>query len=128
MDLSRLPLAVVEEIERFVQPWRTYKKEEADLITWHCMWLEDEIREKNLHFEDGLVLRGLVRVDRLGSVDGLVRLDRLGSAPEDDLGHQVRLGDSLVRLSRLASEDGVGHQVRLGDGYRYVRGLGHGSE
>ena len=121
MDLSRLPLVAIEEIERFVQPWRTYKKEEADLITWHCMWLEYEIR-------DGLV-DGLVRLDRLGSApeDGQDYMDRLG----DDLGHQVHLGDelgreihfgdSLVRLSRLVS---VGHKVRLGDGYRYARRLG----
>ena len=92
MDLSRLPLAVVEEIERFVQPWRTYKKEEADLITWHCMWLEYEIREKNLHFpEDGLVLHGCGRVSRFQGTAFR------GSAPD------------------------LGHQVRLGDGYRYVR-------
>ena len=117
MDLSRLPLVVIEEIERFVQPWRTYKKEEADLITWHCMWLEYEIR-------DGLV-DGLVRMDRfLGTAfrgsapeDGQDRVDRL----DDELGHQVHFGDSLVRLSRLVS---VGHKVRLGDGYRYARRMG----
>ena len=90
MDLSRLPLAVVKEIERFVQPWRTYKKEEAVLITWHCMWLEYEIREKNLHFpEDGLVLHGCGRVSRSGS------------APEDELGHQVRLGDGYRYVRRF---------------------------
>ena len=118
MDLSRLPLAVVKEIERFVQPWRTYKKEEADLITWHCMWLE---------YEDGLV-----RLDRLGSApeDGQDHMDRLGSALHgcghvshlgDDHGNKVRMCDSLVCMSRLVS---VGHTVRLGDGYRYAKRMG----
>ena len=104
MDLSRLPLVVIEEIERFVQPWRTYKKEEADLITWHCMWLE---------YEDGLV-----RLDRLGSaLHSCGRVSHLG----DDHGNQVRMCDSVVCMARLVS---VGHKVRLGDGYRYARRMG----
>jgi hypothetical protein len=91
MDLSRLPVVLIEEIERFVQPWRTYKKEEADLITWHCMWLEYEIREKNLYFPQvkdwsiyaqmWLLKHGCDYVSRYSAY---VRLERLGS-PEEDI-------------------------------------------
>lgn len=36
MDLRRLPTEVVRLIEHYVQPYRTYKLAEAELITWHC--------------------------------------------------------------------------------------------
>ncbi len=91
MDLSRLPLVLIEEIERFVQPWRTYKKEEADLITWHCMWLEYEIREKNLYFPQvkdwsiyaqmWLLKHGF---DHGSRYSAHVSMERLGS-PEEDI-------------------------------------------
>ena len=56
MDLRRLPVELIQVIESYVQPWRTYKKEEADNIRWHAL-STDILYDRNIYIEVQETLR-----------------------------------------------------------------------
>ena len=46
MDLRILPTEVVRLIEHYLQPYRTYKLAEAEIITWHCEMVLYDLKEQ----------------------------------------------------------------------------------
>ena len=51
MDLRRLPVELIRVIESYIQPWRTYKKEEADNIRWHALTTDCILYDRNIYYE-----------------------------------------------------------------------------
>jgi len=52
MDLRRLPVELIQVIESYVQPWRTYKKEEADNIRWHALSTDCILYDRNIYYNE----------------------------------------------------------------------------
>ncbi len=113
MDLRRLPNELVGHIESYVQPYRVYKKEEADLITWHGMateyYIEEgyfpDVKEWSLYGKMWLVRapESVLYARRRPLTPPPPYTESLYESPLEWYQYSIQWLDGLVRLDRLGS-------------------------